>query len=451
MDTQLLSYSFNRRIAGTAALTLAANLAVTAQASVWSGGSGNWNNTGTPGWDIVPNAQGAVASKTDSTSATISINNGATVTVGSLIYSGSGNVAWAVGAVTGGNAIINFDNGASQSVIRNANTNSGGSNALNLSSTLTLTFSDLLVENTSNSTKNVALNITSPFSGSGQLTFSNRSNSLSQGAISIGGSSDGFTGPTLIRSGTVAVASAKALGTSKVTLGVAGGDAASFVSSSTSGTVTNNIVAAAGSNGALLIGSSDASTALNKNTVFSGTISIGDQLSIYSIKGGDNSVNFTNTISGAGTLTKVGSGLATLTGTNTYTGDTVVSEGTLTLAAGSELRFVIQDGGVSNQVLGVGAVNLNGLFRLDLSTLSSAGGIWQLVDTSNLTASFGDSFKMATTDGMIFNKSGTTYTSTDNQWQFDTATGDLVMVPEAATLLVLGPSALVLSLRKRRR
>jgi autotransporter-associated beta strand protein len=89
-------------------------------------------------------------------------------------------------------------------------------------------------------------------------------------------------------------------------------------------------------------------------------------------------------ISGGG-LTKNGAGELTLSGICTYTGDTVVNAGTLTLADNAGLKFVIGANGVNNKIRGAGTVNLYGDFTIDLSGAAAVvGNSWTLVDFASL-------------------------------------------------------------------
>lgn len=138
-------------------------------------------------------------------------------------------------------------------------------------------------------------------------------------------------------------------------------------------------------------------------------------------------------------IKKTGSGTLTFSNINHYTGNTIVSAGTLNLTSSSELRFVLGDGGVSNNVSGVGAVNLNGILRIDSESLSGTSGSWQLVDVNSLTATFNSvTFGLAFMDGPAFANAGAgIYTSGD--WTFDTGTGVLTLgaIPEPATMAFL--------------
>lgn len=102
-------------------------------------------------------------------------------------------------------------------------------------------------------------------------------------------------------------------------LTVASGETASPLTMS-GGTVTNNgsvssINVASGTN-TLNLGSSSTTG----NIANSGALSVGT---------GSDTINYSNVISGTGSLTKTGTGILNLTGANTYTGDTTVSAGNL--------------------------------------------------------------------------------------------------------------------------
>jgi autotransporter-associated beta strand protein len=150
---------------------------------------------------------------------------------------------------------------------------------------------------------------------------------------------------------------------------------------------------------------------------------------------------------GNGGLTKQGGGALTLSAVNTYTGNTTVTAGSLVLANTGELLFNIANGGVSNSILGSGAATLDGLFRLDITALTDTAGTWNLVNTA--TKSFGGTFNLAFTDDTAFtNAGGGLYTSGD--WSFDTATGNLTLIPEPASLALAGMGLLMMLPRRRR-
>ena len=92
---------------------------------------------------------------------------------------------------------------------------------------------------------------------------------------------------------------------------------------------------------------------------------------------------------GASGLTKAGEGTMVLNGTNTYDGDTVVSEGTLSVTASSSLHFRPTTNGATNKVSGsgTGALSFLGTVDLDLGAANTTGGnVWNLFDLASFAA-----------------------------------------------------------------
>lgn len=164
------------------------------------------------------------------------------------------------------------------------------------------------------------------------------------------------------------------------------------------------------------------------------------------------SVGIGAALDGDGGLTKVGTGTLALSGSSSYVGDTDVSEGTLLLTDTSELLFVIEDGNESNQILGTGILDLDGVLRLDITGLTASSGTWNLVAVGPLTETYGDSFGLAFVGGPSFVADGFgNYTS--GNWTYSEGTGNLTLVPEPSTyvLLFLGVVGLFLVRRPRGR
>lgn len=137
----------------------------------------------------------------------------------------------------------------------------------------------------------------------------------------------------------------------------------------------------------------------------------GDELTVSGVLG----ANLAGGNSGG--LTKTGAGTLTLSGVNSYVGNTTVSNGSLVLAAGSRLRFVVTDAPATNAVGGSGSATFQGAFQIDTTAVSgTTGHVWQLVDRSALN---GESFDDAT-----FSVVGFTDPENDGTWVMSDAKGD---------------------------
>lgn len=342
------------RASGAAVLAL---LSGAASASIWTGGNGGWSSNGNPGWNGTgtPNAVGATAWFSSGVVGTTTVDIAGGVTIGTLEIGGTGNTQR---SITLTNSITFNQDGAGSgyAVIRNSDTNSGTGSRLSISTgTLTLA-DDLRIENTGSSTNaSGAITITSNLLGAGNLTISNVSNNYNAGRINLTGVSS-FTGNVLIEKGVVGVGgNGNPFGATAnvMTLGSVGNGSASVLSNGSSTAVPNDIVVAAGTGGTLLLGSVEAGTATSS---YSGRITLNGDLSVTSSKTGAGTLAFTNTISGAGSLTKLGSGAVTLTKSSVYTGTTTVAEGTLILSgSGSIMHSPVIDvkGGATLNVAGV--------------------------------------------------------------------------------------------------
>ncbi len=148
-----------------------------------------------------------------------------------------------------------------------------------------------------------------------------------------------------------------------------------------------------------------------------------------------------NAISQAGStatfaITKLGTGTWTLSGSNTNTGNTLIQDGTLTLAPTGQLRFVPTTNNTTNSVSGTGSFIAGGTFLLDLTTTDATpGNEWLIVDPTNLTTlTYGENFAVTSTLGAFSNDGGNwSITHEDKTWTFNQTTGTLSVAEASGT------------------
>ena len=137
-----------------------------------------------------------------------------------------------------------------------------------------------------------------------------------------------YTGGTNISAGTLKLGNVGALGTSAGAVGVTSGaslDLNGLAITNTNALTLNGV--GTGSLGALLNTSATAAS-------YAGAITLGSDSTVGGSGGG---ITLGNTISGNFGLNKVGSHTLTLSGANTYTGNTAINAGTLSIASDGNL------------------------------------------------------------------------------------------------------------------
>ena len=158
-------------------------------------------------------------------------------------------------------------------------------------------------------------------------------------------------------------------------------------------------------------------------------IASGAYLNVFA--NGSNHLKLSGVISsavGTGNLYKSGSGILTLSGANTYSGNTTVNAGTLSLAAGGQLKFVLgATSGVSNSISGAGTAVLDGNFLIDTTAAAAlTSGTWTLENVNSLTGVYGPNFSVV---GFAPHADGDTWTMTEpsKTWTFVESTGVLTL------------------------
>jgi autotransporter-associated beta strand protein len=317
---------------------------VGAQTSAWVGGDGLWSSTGTPGWNgPVPNAAGAIVTLGASTGVTTTTVD-TTPTVGTISLANGSASGW---TFAGGSITLNQDGaGGSPAQILNANSDTSAINSLSFTtgSGVNLTLADnLLVSNTGGST-GTSIYLGRTITGTGNVTFSNSSNSQtpSGGAILIGGTGTGspagvansFTGSVLLQRGTTFIHSVTSLGSTSnaVTLGQAGQGSVTLGLPALKTTYAYDVTVAAGTGGTTAITSLYAN--LSGAQALNGAFVLNGSLAASSAGG---RLAFNGVISGPGGLIINGGRVSVTNPNNTYTGLTTVNAGEFNLGGSAGL------------------------------------------------------------------------------------------------------------------
>jgi len=213
-----------------------------------------------------------------------------------------------------------------------------------------------------------SLNVTNSIHGSGKVSYDG------SGTVTVSGASD-YTGATLINQGIVNLQNTSGLGAqnSKTTVAT-GGQLYITANVDVSNSVSLN--AAGDGNGALRKGGAGKS-------VVQGTVNIASDTTIG--VDGSSELVFSNTVSGSGVLTKIGSGTLTLGASNTFTGGAVLSEGIVKITADGALGK-----GAASTTIGAGArflladgVSVANSFSIPIVQPGTGLGIFMPVNSNN--------------------------------------------------------------------
>ena len=358
------NFSFN----STDSLTLSGPVTLTGNRQVTIGSSGVLTISGvisnSGNRSLTKLGTGTLALNGANTFSNGLILSAGTVIVGNNAAAGTGTLSLGTGTIQAGVAGITLPN----AVTLSGNTTFSGTQNLNFSGAANLSGSRILT----------VLNPSTTFSG----VISGGGNLITKagaGTLTLSGTNT-FGGGLTITNGTVVLDSNAAAGTGTITVGdvltTSTSPASLFLSATAGRTVTNPISVPVGSTGLRTIGGLN-TTGVN---TFSGTVSLGTNLTLTEPAGG--TLSFTGVVSGAGGLTKTGAGIVSLGNANTFTGATLVSAGTLAYVASNAIGTgsVTVNGGSldmgANRADSVGAVTLqNGsILGTGTSTLTSTSG-----------------------------------------------------------------------------
>lgn len=315
-------------------LVLAAG-ATQAQTYVWNGGTGagphSWNTNGN--WSLAgfPNASGVTASIISDWSAAPTINLNQAITVGNLFLDdgGSSNDVGVTIAANGGS--LTFNNGGSTAAVLAL-----GSATHTISANVTLT-NGL----SGGAASGTTLHFSGAISGSGGIN-------LTQPGTVILSNVNSFSGTTTISSGTLQIGNGGSIGSVSSASIV---NNSSLVVNRSDNVLINSTISGSGSvthNGSGLTAFGAGNSYSGGTFLNSGILRIGSGGTTGSIQGDvvnnshlqfdrSDDLTFTFDISGTGQLTKLGAGTLILTGANTYTGNTVVTNGILAIGPGGSL------------------------------------------------------------------------------------------------------------------
>jgi autotransporter-associated beta strand protein len=161
----------------------------------------------------------------------------------------------------------------------------------------------------------------------------------------------------------------------------------------------------------------------NPNTL-NGTITLSNGTVAVSVETNGVGMVLGGQVTGAGGLNKTSFGALELRGTNTYSGNTTITDGVLKLAQNARLTFTIGGNGTNNAVGGTGTFTNDGVFVFNLSGASTTtGDSWTIV-APTVTNSYGTNFLV---NG--FSGSGGNWTNTTNgaTYVFAQSTGVLTV------------------------
>lgn len=328
---------------------------------------------------------------------------------------GSGTVNLAGGAVLDVSGATTIDN----AIVLTGNSSIGNSSAVTLSGAISGTY-DLTKTGSGNLTLSGSNSYGSTYVSAGTLSVSSDGN-LGSGAVNLAaGTTLTLTGATTVDNAIVLAGDATVSAAANATLsGVISG--AFTLTKAGASALT---LSAVNTYGATTVSAGTLSVASDAN-LGSGTLTLasGSTLAVTSAGTIDNAIalsgnatvdtaadtTLSGVISGSNNLRKIGSAVLTLTGSNTYSGSTTVSAGTLSIAADAHLGSgalnlangttlqIIGNTTIDNALALTGLVTVNAGAAATLSGVISGPGSLTKTGASNLTLSGSNTNSGATT------------------------------------------------------
>jgi fibronectin-binding autotransporter adhesin len=402
-----------------AAASLFVSTAAQATTGTWGGANGNWSSTtGPAGWTngTAPNAQGDIALDSVGASCTTTQDIAAGVTVGTIKADFTTNNSW---QITPNNNVFLDQDGAGPlraSVINNIqSTGATGNPSIFLNPGSGGTFvlqDDLLLSNISNSTRNNgSIQIRGPLKGSGNIYIENVSNNIGAGQIqftndeSTGLGAGGFAGDIFINKGAVTITRGDVFTPTPgktVTIGAVGSsDNVTFAfTGGALGNIENGFVAAANTTGAVIFASNPTTSGnvqIKTTNTNAAAIRLDGNLSFDNRATNGSIFIIGDRVTGAGRLTKIGTGPMEITNTNTYSGGTVVAAGSLKVRHADAFDNGFGHHDATDGTLGAGnvAINSNATNPTKLQIDSTVASINAIADTATLTLAGGGTVDVA--------------------------------------------------------
>jgi autotransporter-associated beta strand protein len=311
--------------------------------------NGNWGDSTRWVDGIIPNAQGDTAQYLGGIGSQITFNDvSGGVTVGTLLADMTTNISWQI--TPNNNVFLNQDGAGPlrATVINDIQSTGATTNPsifLNPGSGGTFVLQDdLLLSNTSNSTRtNGSVQIRGPLKGAGNIFIENVSNNIGAGQIqftndqSTGLGVGGFAGNIFVNKGAVTFTRGDVFTPTPgniVTIGAVGSsdDATLAFTGGSLGNMENGFIAAANTTGNVIFASNPTSSGnvqIKTTNTNASAIQLDGNLSFDNRATNGSIFIIGDRVTGGGKFTAIGPGPMEITNTNTYSGGTVVANGSL--------------------------------------------------------------------------------------------------------------------------